>query len=129
MSLTPCWLPCLSPDVASTTVCGAAYRTVPRTITSVDSVRRTTGTVIGEGLGAAVSAATCAGERICLAATQPAAATATMAASTRAASRRPLSLFIAAIVSSRYEKTLRTPPALTLLLPSPTATPYEPIEL
>ena len=56
---------------ASTAGCAAPKRTVPRTMTSVESVRRSTGTVMGAGCGAAVSAATWAGERICRAAAQP----------------------------------------------------------
>ena len=61
--------PCLISDVASTTGWGEPYRTVPRTITSLESTRSSTGTVIAEGSGAAVSAATWAGERICAPAT------------------------------------------------------------
>jgi hypothetical protein len=56
--------PCLISDVASTTGWGEPYRTVPRTITSLESTRFSTGTVIAEGSGGAVSAAICAGERI-----------------------------------------------------------------
>ena len=61
----------LDRKVASTAGCAAPKRTVPRTMTSVDSVRRSTGTVMGAGCGAAVSAATWAGERIFRAAAQP----------------------------------------------------------
>jgi hypothetical protein len=42
---------------------------VPRTITSLDSSRRSIGTVIAEGSGAEVSAAIWAGEWICAPAT------------------------------------------------------------
>ena len=73
-------LPCLTREVASTAGCAAPKRTVPRTMTSVESVRRSTGTVMGAGCGAAVSAATWAGERICRAAAQPTTARATSAA-------------------------------------------------
>ena len=77
----------LDPEVASTAGCAAPKRTVPRTMTSVDSVRRSTGTVMGAGCGAAVSAATWAGERICRAAAQPTIARATSAATASAATR------------------------------------------
>ena len=80
-------LPCLTREVASTAGCAAPKRTVPRTMTSVDSVRRSTGTVMGAGCGAAVSAATWAGERICRAAAQPTIARATSAATASAATR------------------------------------------
>ena len=56
-------------------------------MTSADSVRRATGMVIGEGAGGAVSAATCAGERIPCAASQPASVMTTSAASDSTAMR------------------------------------------
>ena len=87
MSLLLVPLACLSLDTPRTTPWGSPYRTVPRTITSVESVLRTTGTVIGEGFGAAVSAATCAGERICRAAAQPTSASPISTANTRTAVR------------------------------------------
>src|SRR5439155_23408849 len=55
--------------------------------TSVERVLRTTGTVIAEGFGGAVSAAIWAGERICRAAAQPTSASPTSTANTRTAVR------------------------------------------
>ena len=56
-------------------------------MTSVERLRLATGIVIGDGSGAAVSAATCAGERICCAPIQPATVTRTSAVAATAARR------------------------------------------
>src|SRR5689334_180851 len=58
-------------DVGSDTDCGAPKRTVPRTTTSDDSVRCSTGTAISDALGGAVRAAISAGDLICRPANHP----------------------------------------------------------
>ena len=64
-------LPGLSAEVGKDTTWGAPKRTVPRTTTSDDKTRSSTGTAINDGSGGAVRDAISAGERICLPANQP----------------------------------------------------------
>src|SRR3954454_10636375 len=70
-------------------------------MTSLESERRSTWAVISDGVGAAVSAATCAGDLICCAATQPPPAKNTTAVSARITTWMFLRDFISLVLGRR----------------------------
>jgi hypothetical protein len=103
-------VPVFSCDVGREIGVGRPKRTVPRVMISDFSVWRVTVAVIADGFGAAVSAAICAGDLICFAATQATTARSTTPAKAMVTIRTFLGAFIGVTPCvARLDCTTRVP--------------------